>query len=72
MGRPIFSNNVLEQPRQFLMSKKYSEIFFAARVISKNKLEIFELFADFYQIVKIETPFLQKKGWAGLFFHTVF
>ena len=42
------------------MPKKFSEIFSAAEFISKNKLEIIELFGDIYQIVKIETPFLQN------------
>ena len=42
------------------MPKKFSEIFFRCIVISKNKLEIIELFGDIYQIVKIETPFLQN------------
>ena len=42
------------------MPKKFSEIFSAAELLAKNKLEIIELFAIFYQIVKIETPFLQN------------
>ena len=42
------------------MPKKFSEIFFAADLLARNKLEIIELFGDVYQIVKIETPFLQN------------
>ena len=42
------------------MPKKFSEIFFRCIVISKNKLEKIELFAIFYQIVKIETLCLRK------------
>ena len=67
MGRPIFSYSVLEQPR-LPYAKKFPK-FFSLQVISKNKLEIIELFGD-NQIVKMETPFLQNYWWAGLFFHT--
>ena len=42
-------------------------------VISKNKLEIIELFAIFFKIVKIETfMFYASIDEAGLFFHTMF
>ena len=37
--------------------------FFRCRFISKNKLEIIELFAIFYQIVKIETLCLRQYWW---------
>ena len=42
---------------------KNFEFFFRCRVVSKNKLEIIELFGDIYQIVSgklIETLFLQR------------
>ena len=54
------------------MPKKYSEFLLSCRVISKNKLEKTELFDDIYQIVNIETQFLQKLLMGpACFFHTM-
>ena len=58
-GPAYFSYSVLEQPK-LPYAKEVLRKFFRCRVISKNKLELIELFGDFYQIVKIETPFLQN------------
>ena len=66
----LFFHTMFWSRLAYLMPK--TEIFSLCRFISKNKLEIIEIFADFYQIDKIETPFLQNYWWAGLFFHTLF
>ena len=42
------------------MPKKFSEIFSAAELLAKIIWKSTELFAIFYQIVKIETLCLQK------------
>ena len=60
MGPAYFSPTMIWSSLGYLMPKKIFRNFFRCRVISKNKLEIIEPFGDIYQIVKIETPFLQN------------
>ena len=56
----LFMYNFPQGARLSVWPEKVSRIFFRCIVISKNKLEIIELFAIFYQIVKIETLCLRK------------
>ena len=56
----------------YRLTRKSFRNFFRCIGISKNKLEIIELFAIFFQIVKIETLCLRQYWWADLFFHTMF
>ena len=58
MGPAYFFHTMFWSRLAYLMPKPN---FFSLQIyISENKLEIIELFVDFYQIVKIETPFLQN------------